>query len=152
MVRAVAALNLCTSPYGGRRRWRLNHIVEEAPQRQSPFRRSGYWLRKIGCFGPSDSCAEAKVIHSIGLPALASESPARPPAYTVPAFSILLLSNCDTAEPAIINRESESDGLCGRFPLSVLIRSGWATNSDLARCEGVIKTSISRRVAWSSLC
>jgi hypothetical protein len=43
-------------------------------------------------------------------------------------------------------REDGSDGLCGPFPLSNPMKSGWATITDLARCEGVTKTAISRRV------
>ena len=47
----------------------------------------------------------------------------------------------------MLNREDGSDGLCGPFPLCDPMRSGWVTISDLARCEGVTKTAISRRVA-----
>jgi hypothetical protein len=46
----------------------------------------------------------------------------------------------------VLNREDGSDGLCGSFSLSDPMRSGWVTISDLARCEGVTKTAISRRV------
>src|SRR5271169_4174794 len=46
----------------------------------------------------------------------------------------------------MLNREGGSDGLCGPFPLSDPMSSGWVTISDLARCEGVTKTAISRRV------
>jgi hypothetical protein len=48
----------------------------------------------------------------------------------------------------MLRREDGSDGLCGSFPLSDSMSSGWVTISDLARCEGVTKTAaISRRVA-----
>src|SRR5580700_9704167 len=47
----------------------------------------------------------------------------------------------------MLNREDGSDGLCGPFPLSDPMKSGWVTISDLARCEGVTKAAISRRVA-----
>ena len=47
----------------------------------------------------------------------------------------------------MLNREDESGGLCGPFPLSDPMKPGWVTISDLARCEGVTKTAISRRVA-----
>jgi hypothetical protein len=47
----------------------------------------------------------------------------------------------------MLNREEQSDGLFGPSPLSELTSSGWVTISDLARCEGVTKTAISRRVA-----
>ena len=46
----------------------------------------------------------------------------------------------------MLNREDGSDGLCGSFPLSDPMRSGWVTISDLARCEGATKTTILRRV------
>jgi hypothetical protein len=44
------------------------------------------------------------------------------------------------------NREDGSDGLCGPFPPSDPMKSGWVSITDLARCEGVTKTAISRRV------
>jgi hypothetical protein len=47
----------------------------------------------------------------------------------------------------MFTREGGSDGLSGTFPLSDPMRSGWVTITDLARCEGVTKTAISRRVA-----
>jgi hypothetical protein len=47
----------------------------------------------------------------------------------------------------MLNREDGSDGLCAPFPLSDPMKPGWVTISDLARCEGVTKTAISRRVA-----
>jgi hypothetical protein len=46
----------------------------------------------------------------------------------------------------MLNQEDGSDGLCGSFSFSDPRRSGWVTISDLARCEGVTKTAISRRV------
>jgi hypothetical protein len=46
----------------------------------------------------------------------------------------------------VLNREDGSDGLCGFFSHSDPMRSRWVTISDLARCEGVTKTAISRRV------
>jgi hypothetical protein len=46
----------------------------------------------------------------------------------------------------MLSREDGSDGLCGSFLLFDSRRSGWVTISDLARCEGVTKTAISRRV------
>jgi hypothetical protein len=46
----------------------------------------------------------------------------------------------------MLRREEGSDGLCGTFPPSDPKNSGWVTISDLARCEGVTKTAISRRV------
>jgi hypothetical protein len=46
----------------------------------------------------------------------------------------------------MLSREDRSDGLCDPFPLSDPVSSGWVTISDLARCEGVTKTAISRRV------
>src|SRR5208282_5241314 len=53
---------------------------------------------------------------------------------------------CDTAESSMLNREDGNDGLCGSFPFSDPKRPDWVTISDLARCEGVTKTAISRRV------
>jgi hypothetical protein len=47
----------------------------------------------------------------------------------------------------MLNREDGTDGLCAPFPLSDPMKPGWVTISDLARCEGVTKTAISRRVA-----
>jgi hypothetical protein len=47
----------------------------------------------------------------------------------------------------VLNREDESGGLRGPVPLSDPMKSGWVTISDLARCEGVTKAAISRRVA-----
>jgi hypothetical protein len=44
------------------------------------------------------------------------------------------------------SREDGSDCLYGSFPLSDPKRSGWVTITDLARCEGVTKTAISRRI------
>jgi hypothetical protein len=46
----------------------------------------------------------------------------------------------------MLSREEGSDRLSGSFSLSNSKRSGWVTISDLARCEGVTKTAISRRV------
>lgn len=46
----------------------------------------------------------------------------------------------------MLSREEGSYRLCGSVPLSVPMRSGWVTISDLARCEGVTKTAISRRI------
>ena len=46
----------------------------------------------------------------------------------------------------MLNPKDGSDGRCGSFPLSHPKRSGWVTISDLARCEGVTKAAISRRV------
>jgi hypothetical protein len=46
----------------------------------------------------------------------------------------------------MLNQEDGSDGLCGTSPFFDPKRSGWVTISDLARCEGVTKTAISRRV------
>jgi hypothetical protein len=46
----------------------------------------------------------------------------------------------------MLNQEDGSDGLCGAFPFSDPKRLVWVTISDLARCEGVTKTAISRRV------
>jgi hypothetical protein len=46
----------------------------------------------------------------------------------------------------MLNREDGSDRLRVSFPLSDPMRSGWVTISDLARCEGVTKTAISRRI------
>ncbi len=45
------------------------------------------------------------------------------------------------------NREYRSIGFCGPYAHVDSMRSGWVTISDLARCEGVTKTAISRRVA-----
>jgi hypothetical protein len=47
----------------------------------------------------------------------------------------------------MLTREDGSDGPCGTFPRCDPMRSGWVTITDLARCEGVTKTAISRRVA-----
>jgi hypothetical protein len=46
----------------------------------------------------------------------------------------------------MLSREDGSYRLCGSVPLSDPMRSGWVTISDLARCEGVTKTAISRRI------
>jgi hypothetical protein len=46
----------------------------------------------------------------------------------------------------MLNQEDGSDGLCGTSTFSDRKRSGWVTISDLARCEGVTKTAISRRI------
>jgi hypothetical protein len=45
------------------------------------------------------------------------------------------------------NREQVNDGPSRSSLLSEYTRSGWVTISDLAPCEGVTKTAISRRVA-----
>jgi hypothetical protein len=47
----------------------------------------------------------------------------------------------------MLNRIDGSDRFCSPFALSDAVKSGWVTISDLARCEGVTKTAISRRVA-----
>ena len=44
----------------------------------------------------------------------------------------------------MLNRKDGSDGLCASFGPT---KPSWVTISDLARCEGVTKTAISRRVA-----
>jgi hypothetical protein len=44
------------------------------------------------------------------------------------------------------SRDDGSDRLYGSFPLSDPKRSDWVTITDLARCEGVTKTAISRRI------
>src|ERR1700733_1550860 len=46
----------------------------------------------------------------------------------------------------MLSREDGSYRLCGSVALSDSMRSGWVTISDLARCEGVTKTAISRRI------
>ena len=46
----------------------------------------------------------------------------------------------------MLNRIDGSDRFCSSFALSDAVKSGWVTISDLARCEGVTKTAISRRV------
>ena len=46
----------------------------------------------------------------------------------------------------MLDREAGDDGLCSPFSLCEQVRSTWVSISDLARCEGVTKTAISRRV------